>query len=121
MINKPISGSPKSFEDSKKSKFDRSRPAESAYAIFRNVAPTVLKIQSVKAKNLQHNSPKTGFSSINLEKPQFFHNKGRLSTENSQFDSLCRAKSNGEVPKHEKFTILEIKTDTVANKKIFKF
>ena len=34
---------------------------------------------------------------------------------------MCRAKVNGEVPKHEKFTVSEIKTDEVANKKIFEF
>ena len=34
---------------------------------------------------------------------------------------MCRAKVNGEVPKHEKFTVSEIKTDEVANKKISEF
>ena len=87
MAKKPISGSQKSSEDSKEDQFDSSRPAESAYAIFENVAPTVSKIQSVKAKNLQHSAPKTGFLSLYSEKPQFLRDKGCLSTENSQFDS----------------------------------
>ena len=34
---------------------------------------------------------------------------------------MCRAEVNGEVPKHEKFTVLEIKTDEIANKKISEF
>ena len=74
-------------------------------AIFENVASTVSKIQSIEAKNLQHIAPKTGFLSTNSEKPQFLRDKGCLSTENSQFDSLCRVEVNGEVPKHEKFIV----------------
>ena len=34
---------------------------------------------------------------------------------------MCQAEVNGKVPKHEKFTVLEIKTDEIANKKISEF